>query len=101
MKKELQEIHTFVNNVFDPSAESIAVYKGKIEEAIRLIEKIPFSNNVLLENWKTLAVDEFHKELNDRFSEKFNRLLSAERKAELKFSKITVANILMNIIMNL
>lgn len=101
MKRELQEIHTSVSNVFDITTEAIDSYKKNIEDAIKLIRKIPVTDNVMLENWKLLATDELKKELDNRLAARFHNLTAAEQKAELKFSKITVTNVLMNIIMNL
>jgi hypothetical protein len=101
MKEKLQEIHGSINNIFSFSLDSVSIYKRNIEEALELIRTIPFSHNVMLENWKAIAISELQKELDNRFSNYFNILTPDEQKAEFKFSKITVTNILMNIIMNL
>ena len=99
MKEKLQEIQSAINNMFN--LDSVSIYKANIEEALELIKTIPFSHNVMLENWKTIAVSELQKEFDNRFSNYFYKLSPEEQKAEFKFSKITVTNILMNIIMNL
>ena len=101
MKERLQEIQNSITSIFDYNLNSIQSYKNSVEEIVGLIQTMPDSHNVTLEYWKGLAIEELQKELNSRFAEKFYKLSTEEQKSEFKFSKITVSNVLMNIIMNL
>lgn len=101
MKEKLQEIQSTINNIFDYNIDTYKAYKSHVENALSLITSIPDSGNIMLQNWKTMAVDELKKELSGRLSDSFMLLSEDEQKSEFKFSKMAVSMILMNIIMYL
>jgi len=101
MKEQLLIIQGLIGDIFDYSSDSLVSYKKNLRIALHLLKDSPASSNVTLEHWKLLAIEEFEKELNNRFSEKFENLPIEDQKSEFKFSKINSANLLMNVIMNL
>jgi len=101
MKEQLQEIHNYINGIFNYNIETYKSYKNKVENALSLIKSIPDSGNVMLTNWKMMGVEELQKELNNRLSDSFIELSPEEQKSALKFSKMAVSIVLMNIIMHL
>lgn len=101
MKEKLQEIHKAMDSIFDYNFDNYTIYKGYVEQALALIKTIPDSKNNKLQHWKTMVVDELQKELNDRLSGDFKNLSPDEQKSNLKFSKMSVSLLLMNVIMHL
>jgi hypothetical protein len=101
MKSRLQEIHNQINDIFNYNIETYRIYKTNVEEALELIKSIPDQNNLMLTNWKNMGVDELQKELNGRLSADFLNLSPDDQKSTLKFSKMAVSVVLMNIIMHL
>ena len=101
MKDELQSIHDSINTIFDYNVDSYKIYKSYIKNALILIRSIPDSKNVMLQNWKAMAIDELQKELNNRLSDKFILLSAEGQKNELKFSKMAASMMIMNVIMHL
>jgi hypothetical protein len=100
-KKELQDIQDTVNNMFEYNLNTYATFKVNVEKALAIIKSIPDSKNIMLQNWKNLAIEELMKELNGRLSTKFFSLHPDQQKSELKFSKSAVSLTLMNVIMHL
>jgi hypothetical protein len=101
MKEQLQEIQNSINNLFEYNLETYKKYRTHVESALGFIKSIPDSNNTTLKSWKDLAMDELQKELSGRLSDTFVHLTPEEQKSELKFSKMAVSVVLMNIIMHL
>lgn len=101
MKSRLLEINNQINDIFNYNIDTYRSYKAYIEEALELIQSIPDQHNLMLVNWKNMGTEELQKELNGRLSESFMNLPPDEQKSALKFSKMAVSVVLMNIIMNL
>lgn len=101
MKEQLQTIHNTINGIFEYNPDTYLIYKSNVEKALELIKSVPEGNNVMLKNWKEMATNELQKELNTRLSASFLSLSPEEQKSELKFSKMSVSLIIMNVIMYL
>ena len=101
MKEQLHAIHNTITGIFEYNTTTYLIYKDNVEKALDLIKTISESNNAMLQNWKTMATTELQKELNTRLSDKFLSLSPEEQKSELKFSKMSVSMMIMNVIMYL
>ena len=99
MKEQLQEIHNAITAMFEYNIDSYKTYKANVERALNLIQSIPETKSGMLKNWKDMATVELQKELNTRLSDKFLLLSPEEQKSDLKFSKMSVSMMIMNIIM--
>lgn len=101
MKEQLRDIQDKINNTFEYSTEAYLMYQAYVRKALDLLKAYPTTNDIMLENWKILAIEELEKELNSRLSEKFLQLHPDQQKSELKFSKSSISLTLMNVIMHL
>ena len=101
MKDQLQAIHNSINSMFEYNSGTFKTYRTNVETALTLIKAIPDTQNIMLKNWKEMASNELQKELSTRLADKFLSLTPEEQKSELKFSKMSVSLMIMNVIMYL
>ncbi len=101
MKEKLQALHNSINNMFEYNSITYKTYKINVESALTLIKSIPETNNLMLKNWREMAISELQKELDTRLSRNFLSLTPEEQKSVLKFSKMSVSMVIMNVIMYL
>jgi hypothetical protein len=101
MKEQLQNILTEINNTFDYSNEAFNSYKKLVENALQILQSLPRSSNLMLENWRTIGIEEIEKELKNRLSDNYLTLHPDQQHSEFKFSKSKVSMTLTNILMHL
>jgi len=101
-KSELQGLLNNINNLVFTNEEKIHEYISLLKQCIEKLQTLQNEEkSPMLDAWLSMGLQEIRKEVNEKFSNGFDKLSTDKQKYELMYSRSAVTIALTNILMHL